>query len=62
MHNEVGLCATCRHMRKLELQRGSLFYLCQLAAEDPRLTKYPGLPVFACHGYQPVEPAEDSPP
>ena len=42
-------------MRKIESERGSAFYLCRLAATDPRLEKYPRLPVHTCHGYAQVE-------
>ena len=54
---KTGLCIICRHMRKVEAERGSVFFLCRLAGEDPRLEKYPLLPVLSCHGYQPVENA-----
>jgi len=48
----VGLCATCLHMRQMESDRGSLFYLCQLSASDPAFPKYPRLPVLQCRGYE----------
>ena len=49
---EIGLCAQCRHMRLVESERGSVFYLCRRAATDPRLEKYPRLPVSACPCYE----------
>jgi hypothetical protein len=52
----IGLCATCRHVETIVSVRGSTFYLCQLALTDPRFPKYPPLPVLACEGYEP--PAE----
>jgi hypothetical protein len=48
----VGLCATCQHVRVIRSDRGSLFYLCELSASDPRFPKYPRLPVLSCSGYQ----------
>jgi len=47
----VGLCATCVHARRIRSDRGAVFYLCALAATDPRFPKYPTLPVVACSGY-----------
>jgi hypothetical protein len=51
----IGLCATCEHMRRVESDRGSVFYRCALADTDPRFAKYPRLPVLRCDGFQPVE-------
>jgi hypothetical protein len=50
---EIGLCVECRHVETIVSNRGSTFYLCQLAATDPRFPKYPTLPVLACEGYEP---------
>jgi hypothetical protein len=44
----VGLCAVCDHMRRIESERGSIFYLCQRSADDPKFSKYPRLPVIQC--------------
>jgi len=49
---KVGLCADCNFMRKMESDRGSVFYLCQRSATDPSYPKYPRLPVLQCAGYQ----------
>lgn len=49
----LGLCARCRHARRLDSDRGSTFLLCQLALTDDRFPKYPRLPVRICEGYQP---------
>jgi len=57
----VGLCADCRHMRKMESDRGSTFYLCQLSATDPSFPKYPRLPVLRCPGYEPLSTDQDRP-
>ena len=48
----VGLCATCRHMRVIRSDRGSVFYLCELSKVDQRFPKYPRLPVLSCSGYE----------
>jgi hypothetical protein len=50
----VGLCASCRHVRRVETGRGSVFYRCARATEDPRFPKYPPLPVTQCSGYEPA--------
>lgn len=51
----VGLCADCRHARTVVTPR-SVFWLCELAATDPRYAKYPRLPVLACDGHAPRVP------
>jgi hypothetical protein len=48
----VGLCFDCVHGRKIESDRGSVFYLCELAASDPSYAKYPCLPVMRWAGYE----------
>ncbi|HTI38707.1 MAG TPA: hypothetical protein VL484_14170 [Vicinamibacterales bacterium] len=53
---EAGLCATCVHVRMVENDRGSRFYLCELAKVDPRFARYPRLPVLVCSGWQAVSP------
>ena len=50
----AGLCASCAHARVVENDRGSRFYMCELAKTDPRFTRYPRLPVVACAGWQPA--------
>ncbi len=50
--SSVGLCATCTHVRRVVSDRGSVFYLCELAKVDPRFEKYPRLPVLSCNGYE----------
>ncbi len=47
----VGLCVVCRHSRPVRSGKGSTFWLCDAAARDTRLTKYPPLPVLECHGF-----------
>src|SRR5277367_1342113 len=48
----AGLCADCVHARRIESDRGAIFYLCELSAVDPAYRKYPALPVISCPGYQ----------
>ena len=48
----VGLCATCKHVRVIRSDRGSVFYQCTLSATDSRFPKYPRLPVLSCSGYE----------
>jgi hypothetical protein len=48
----VGLCADCRHARVVETARGSRFWRCARADEDPRYARYPPLPVRACPGHE----------
>jgi len=50
-NNRVGLCTTCSHMRRMQNDRGSTFYLCELSTTDARFPKYPRLPVIQCVGY-----------
>jgi hypothetical protein len=49
----VGLCATCRHARRIVSARGSVFWLCRRSETDPAFPRYPALPVLACTGYEP---------
>jgi hypothetical protein len=49
----VGLCATCRHVRRVVSARGSEFYLCERSRTEPaRFRKYPPLPVRQCSGFE----------
>ncbi|MET0287422.1 MAG: hypothetical protein ABW352_23250 [Polyangiales bacterium] len=53
---KVGLCSVCEHVRVITSERGSNFYLCGAAKTDPRLSKYPRLPVTSCVAFSPVHP------
>ncbi|MFN8547680.1 MAG: hypothetical protein U0527_06840 [Candidatus Eisenbacteria bacterium] len=55
----VGLCAGCRHARRIESGKGSTFWLCERAENDPRFRKYPPLPVWSCPGYEPKPKVEE---
>ena len=57
----VGLCAACAQARRLVSPKGSVFFRCGRAAEDPDFRDYPPLPVRACAGFVEAEsrPAAD---
>lgn len=48
-----GLCARCRHVRRIQNAKGSEFVRCGRAKHDPRLLDYPPLPVLGCPGFEP---------
>ena len=48
----VGACVACIHARRIESARGSLFYRCGRAKDDPRYPDYPPLPVTRCAGFE----------
>jgi hypothetical protein len=50
-----GLCAACRHSRRIQTRTGSVFWLCERAATDPSFPRYPALPVLSCRGFEPVD-------
>jgi len=47
------LCQNCGHVRIVTTPKGSLFWLCLHAAEDPQFPKYPPQPVVHCHAHLP---------
>ena len=53
----VGLCAECRHSRRVATPR-STFWLCDLSRTDPSFERYPRLPILECPGYTPGEAGE----
>ncbi len=56
MNARVGLCADCRHARRVVSAKGSEFWMCGRAASDPRYAKYPPLPVVRCAGHEATTP------
>jgi len=54
---DPGLCGHCVHCQVIDGVR-SRFYLCRLAAIDPRFRRYPSLPVIACPGHQEGPPSQ----
>lgn len=58
MTTDPGLCARCRHARRVETPR-SAFWMCgRHAAEPARFAKYPRLPVLRCGGFGPADERE----
>ena len=57
----AGLCADCRHARRVRSARGALFLLCERARSDPRYARYPPLPVLQCPGHEPTPRRADAP-
>ena len=49
---DPGLCDACRHSRRVESARGSLFWLCRRSETDPAYPRYPRLPVVICPGFE----------
>jgi len=48
----TSVCHTCRHLRRVETARGSVFLMCTVLAR-----KYPPQPVVRCAAHAPVERA-----
>jgi len=48
----AGLCATCRHARVVENDRGRRFVHCERSKTDARYPRYPRLPVLQCGGHE----------
>jgi hypothetical protein len=55
---EVGLCARCASASVQRNRRGSSFWRCRAADRDPRLRRYPPLPVRACPAWRAGEPEQ----
>lgn len=51
----VGLCSRCRHARRLTSAKGSVFYRCGRASDDPAYRDYPPLPVRTCPGFDTID-------
>jgi len=52
----AGLCAGCAHATVQRSAKGSEFWRCRAADDDPTLLRYPPLPVRACHAMREGEP------
>lgn len=48
----AGLCASCRHARRIRNRRSSTFFLCERSRTDDRYPRYPRLPVLRCPGHE----------
>lgn len=55
-NERVGLCARCIHATVQRSAKGSEFWRCRAADDDPTLMRYPPLPVQACHAMREGEP------
>ena len=49
---EPGQCATCQHAKLNETRKDTAYLRCTRAAWDPRLPRYPRLPVTDCPGFE----------
>jgi len=58
----AGLCDACAHARVVTSARGSTFSLCALSVADPRLPRYPRLPVVRCPGFERRAAETEAPP
>jgi hypothetical protein len=54
---QVGLCASCKHSRKVPAAR-TVFWMCELSRTDRSFPRYPRLPILQCRGYEPGIPRE----
>ncbi|MEM7409762.1 MAG: hypothetical protein AAF430_05985 [Myxococcota bacterium] len=54
----VGLCAACAHAIRQRSAKGQAFWRCRQSDVDPRLLRYPPLPVLACRAHRPGTPEE----
>jgi hypothetical protein len=52
----VGLCSHCAHASVQRNRRGNAFWRCRAADTNPRLSRYPPLPVGACPAWREGEP------
>ena len=56
----VGLCARCRHARRVTTPR-SVFWLCERSRTDASYARYPRLPMLRCPGFEPGTPGAPEP-
>lgn len=55
-NDPVGLCRWCAHAHAIDHPRGAArYWRCTRAAEDPRLERYPRLPVQDCRAFIPSD-------
>jgi hypothetical protein len=55
----AGICRQCRYALLTRTRRGPVYVRCGRAATDPRLRKYPRLPLSECVGFEPLESGVD---
>jgi len=47
----IGLCSICKNARVVSTKRSSSFWLCEAAASDNSLKRYPSLPCRKCDSF-----------
>jgi len=47
-----NLCEVCRHVRRIQNAKGSVFLLCRRSESQPEFPKYPPQPVVECRGFE----------
>ena len=47
-----GLCETCRWVRVIQTQKGTVYHWCGHSRVDPRFPRYPRLPVMNCTAFR----------
>ena len=52
---DPGCCADCVHPKLTVTRRGTAYLRCLRAEWDPRLPRYPRLPVEECPGFEPSD-------
>ena len=52
LRQHAGLCAGCRHAKRLATKTGAPIFQCARAANEPRYAKFPRLPVSSCVGFE----------
>ena len=48
----TSLCELCRHVRRIQTAKGSVFLLCRRSESQPQFPKYPPQPVVDCRGFE----------
>jgi hypothetical protein len=48
----TGLCDRCQFALLNRTRRGTIYLRCGAASDDPRLPKYPTLPVLTCPAFR----------
>jgi hypothetical protein len=61
LSTDPGCCVACRHAKLNETRRGTAYLRCLRAEWDPRLRRYPTLPVLQCAGFEPAVTTENGP-
>ena len=57
---DVGLCSACTHAAVQQGSNDNEFWRCRAADENPKLLKYPPLPVRACEVFESKAGADEA--